>query len=220
MISLVAPKRNEMIEHSKMFRASRLGCFDTATSRVFSRVFIARSPEMDYTYDPPRLDYEHARRRCVPEECEFLVIGAVNQRFQPMPQETFTITSGEANGVFHRHICDYDSSSGVFVWPNRDPILEWGGYNLYGYVHNNPVGLTDPDGHNPIAIGILAGIGIGIIVYEGWHGLGAACHAQKAADDANAANAKKCLALGEMPTTPPQAPSRFRNFCVSLGLYK
>ena len=106
------------------------------------------------------------------------------------------------------------------IWPNRDPILEWGGYNLYGYVHNNPVGLTDPDGHNPIAIGILAGIGIGIIVYEGWHGLGAACHAQKAADDANAANAKKCLALGEMPTTPPQAPSRFRNFCVSLGLYK
>ena len=88
------------------------------------------------------------------------------------------------------------------------------------FVANNPVCAIDPDGNNPVVIGILGGIGIGIILYEGYHGLEAACHAQKAADDANAANAKKCLALGEMPTTPPQTPSHFRNLCVSLGLYK
>jgi hypothetical protein len=127
MISLVAPKRNEMIEHPKVFRASRMGCLNTAANRVFT----ARSCKMDYTYDPPQHDYEHARWPCVPEECEFSVIGVVNQRFRPVPQETFTINSGEINGVFHRHICDYDSMSGVFVWPNRDPLGEPGFETLH-----------------------------------------------------------------------------------------
>jgi hypothetical protein len=116
---------------------------------------------MDYTYDPTEHDYEHARWPCVPEECEVSVIGAVNQRFQPVPQETFTITSGEINGVFHRHICDYDSMSGVFVWPNHDPIGEpgfelvankdvsdddEGGPNLYAFVANAPTLSIDEYG--------------------------------------------------------------------------
>ena len=31
-------------------------------------------------------------------------------------------------------------------WPNRDPIGEAGGVNLYGYVGNNPIGRIDPYG--------------------------------------------------------------------------
>jgi RHS repeat-associated protein len=38
----------------------------------------------------------------------------------------------------------YKLSTGT--WPNRDPIGELGGHNLYGFVGNNPVSLFDEDG--------------------------------------------------------------------------
>ena len=139
MISLVAPKRNEVIEHPKMFNASRMGCLNTAAQRVFT----AGSREPDYTYDSPRHNYERGRLMRLSKKRKGEVIGAVNQRFQPVPQKTFTITSDETNGVFHRHICDYDSVSGVFIWPNRDPIGELGGLNLYVYVANDPINYYD-----------------------------------------------------------------------------
>jgi RHS repeat-associated protein len=162
MISLVAPKRNEVIEHPKMFNASRMGCLNTAAQRVFT----AGSREPDYTYDSPRHNYERGRLMRLSKKRKGEVIGAVNQRFQTVPQKTFTITSDETNGVFHRHICDYDSVSGVFIWLNQDPIQEAGGLNLYGYVHNNPINAIDPLGlwnlWSPMTWGVPTGLGTSI----------------------------------------------------------
>jgi uncharacterized protein RhaS with RHS repeats len=42
--------------------------------------------------------------------------------------------------------CGYKTVSGRHEWPNRDPIGERGGINLYGYVDNNPVNEFDPFG--------------------------------------------------------------------------
>jgi len=40
----------------------------------------------------------------------------------------------------------YEVASGRAEWLSRDPIGEEGGLNLYGYVGNDPVNLTDPFG--------------------------------------------------------------------------
>jgi RHS repeat-associated protein len=58
----------------------------------------------------------------------------------------------------------YNPSTGR--WPNRDPIEEQGGLNLYGFVYNNPVNFFDPTGQNPAAGGVIGG-GIGTAVCPG-----------------------------------------------------
>jgi RHS repeat-associated protein len=51
-------------------------------------------------------------------------------------------------------------------WPNRDPIQEAGGLNLYGYVHNNPINAIDPLGlwnlWSPMTYGVPTGAGTSI----------------------------------------------------------
>jgi len=42
--------------------------------------------------------------------------------------------------------CGYESASGQANWLNRDPIGENGGFNIYGFVGNNPVNFVDPYG--------------------------------------------------------------------------
>ncbi len=42
--------------------------------------------------------------------------------------------------------CGYKTASGRDEWPNRDPINELGGINLYGMVANNPISYYDPLG--------------------------------------------------------------------------
>ncbi|MEI2722125.1 MAG: RHS repeat-associated core domain-containing protein [Verrucomicrobiota bacterium] len=47
----------------------------------------------------------------------------------------------------------YDAS--LQRWPNRDPLQEKGGVNLYGFVRNNPLNLIDSDGRAPMGWPVL-----------------------------------------------------------------
>ena len=53
------------------------------------------------------------------------------------------------------HACQafYNPSTGR--WLTRDPLGERGGVNLQGFVHNNPLGIVDPDGRNPLVLLLL-----------------------------------------------------------------
>lgn len=51
-----------------------------------------------------------------------------------------------------RPLCQRSDSTHVAVWPNRDPLGERGGANLYGFVYNNPLNLVDTDGRQSYAI--------------------------------------------------------------------
>jgi hypothetical protein len=42
--------------------------------------------------------------------------------------------------------CGYKTVSGRHEWLNRDPIQEWGGINMYGFVRNNPIKYFDFSG--------------------------------------------------------------------------
>ncbi len=46
-------------------------------------------------------------------------------------------------------------------WPNRDPIGEKGGANLYGFTGNAPIGSYDPNGRIVVSLPVLIG---GIVV--------------------------------------------------------
>ncbi len=71
-------------------------------------------------------------------------------RFPRCRARRFTIATGSDR-------CDYEIVSGRPVWPNRDPLEERGGINLYGFVGNNPSNATDPDGL------LLAQVGFGLL---------------------------------------------------------
>jgi uncharacterized protein RhaS with RHS repeats len=54
---------------------------------------------------------------------------------------------------------------------NRDPIEEWGGYNLYEMTDNNPVNEVDPLGLDGAAAGVAFSEGGGVLAGEeegGW----------------------------------------------------
>jgi hypothetical protein len=156
MISLVAPKPHSAMEHCQMFKPRRTSWLNPASEHLFD----AGYRDLDYTYDPPRQDYEPGRLVRSPEERNFRVIGAVNQWLQPVPQKMSTTTSGAINRIFYHRRYDYNAVSGVFIWPNRDPIGEpgfevlrngkanvaIGGVNLYLFVKNNAENYFDPLG--------------------------------------------------------------------------
>ncbi|MBV8278127.1 MAG: hypothetical protein JO170_23095, partial [Verrucomicrobia bacterium] len=51
----------------------------------------------------------------------------------------------QRSGLYFAEYRAYDS--GLKRWLNRDPIREVGGINLYDYVSNSPLNLTDPSGY-------------------------------------------------------------------------
>jgi hypothetical protein len=57
--------------------------------------------------------------------------------------------------------CGYKTASGLGKWPNRDPLEEIGGKNLYAFVYNNPLKFIDTDGRIAIADDVVVG---GVIV--------------------------------------------------------
>ena len=58
-------------------------------------------------------------------------------------------------GWYQNGFRDYDPAIGRYL--EADPIGLTAGVNLYAYVGNNPLGLTDPDGTNPLAGAIEGG---------------------------------------------------------------
>jgi RHS repeat-associated protein len=58
----------------------------------------------------------------------------------------------------HRY---YHPSTGR--WPNRDPIGEAGGLNLYRFNYNSPLNYVDPNGDHPIIIAIIVGAVYGAV---------------------------------------------------------
>lgn len=51
--------------------------------------------------------------------------------------------------------CAYKTASGRHEWPNRDPLEEQGGINLYDFVHNNPLVRIDQRGLLPLSLNLL-----------------------------------------------------------------
>ena len=84
--------------------------------------------------------------------------GTVRARYDYDPYGKITKVSGDLDSDFRYTGHYYHAQSGLHLalyraydsesgrWLNRDPIGEAGGINLYGYVGNNPVNLTDPTG--------------------------------------------------------------------------
>ena len=66
-------------------------------------------------------------------------------RFSSRRRRTRAIATGSTR-------CAYKTASGRRQWPNRDPIGERGGVNLYGFVGNTPINFVDTDGRFPFAV--------------------------------------------------------------------
>ncbi len=60
----------------------------------------------------------------------------------------------EGNGFLFMRARYYDTGVGRFI--SKDPIGTLGGFNLYGYVGNNPILLSDPNGLVPVVLPALA----------------------------------------------------------------
>jgi len=79
--------------------------------------------------------------------------------------QPFTYTGREfdgESGLYYYRARYYDPNTGRFL--SEDPIgFDAGDQNLYRYVANNPVNVTDPSGENPAAVvGFVIGLGGGV----------------------------------------------------------
>ncbi len=65
-----------------------------------------------------------------------------------------------------RPSCRKSDSRFVADWPNRDPIGEIGGLNLYGMLENNPLNRVDPFGLSGSVVGLPAQLPF--LIQSGW----------------------------------------------------
>jgi RHS repeat-associated protein len=83
-------------------------------------------------------------------------------RFAPNNKRFYRIYDSET-GLVRFGARDYDASIGR--WLSKDPILLDGGWNLYGYVGNDPVNYVDPSGRFAVAGAIVGAISGGVGAY-------------------------------------------------------
>ena len=119
--------------------------------------------------------------------------GTVQARYDYDPYGRRTKVSGSVDADFGFTGHYYHQPSGLYLalyraynadlgrWISRDPIEELGGLNLYGYVGNDTINYIDPDGKNPI----LIGIGIVLAIYAVYKAEQAFEKLKKATDEAS-----------------------------------
>ena len=80
-----------------------------------------------------------------PENTGWINLASLNPfRFSTKYTETDAASAGNETGLLYYGYRFYNPSTGR--WPNRDPIKERGGINLYGMIRNNPISWVDPFG--------------------------------------------------------------------------
>ena len=68
-------------------------------------------------------------------------------RWQGQPLPVLDKNQDDETDLIYYGYRYYNPSTGR--WPNRDPLEERGGVNLYGFVKNDPLTKFDPDGRQP-----------------------------------------------------------------------
>jgi RHS repeat-associated protein len=129
-------------------------------------------------------------------------------------QNVYRFSSKEwltGSGMYYYGFRVYEPS--LQRWLNRDPIGEWGGINLYGFVENNPINLYDSFGLDPESelIGaILRGDADAIeSILDAYGDIltpGQRARAQAALRSLKPKGPPKPPGNFRPPTTPPQSP--------------
>jgi RHS repeat-associated protein len=107
------------------------------------------------------------------------VASGAGPRYTARRLDPETATAGaQPSGLYYYRARTYSPTWGRFLQP--DPIGTAGGINLYAYVNNDPLNLTDPTGllsfwgvTNFVGGAAETGIGLGFGFVTGWSGVGA-----------------------------------------------
>ena len=112
---------------------------------------------------------------------------------KPLDEEVLRSSSGAFNaGLYYYGFRYYDPQTGR--WPNRDPIEERGGLNLYGMVGNNPINLVDFDGRVFDWIPILGTIEVAIrSAFGGYPGMNQSDYTDPCSGANNCTSVDACL---------------------------
>jgi RHS repeat-associated protein len=96
---------------------------------------------------------------------------AASYRYDPYGNITASSGAQASANVYRFSSKEQHVNSGLYIylyrfydpntlrWLNRDPLGEWGGYNLYRFVYESPLSYIDPDGLTPTGAGIGGAIG-------------------------------------------------------------